>query len=492
MPLALCLVLSPALFAQTPNLEELANINFVADVRLFAVMSAINAGGFNYETAASMHPVRQRVRDKLKTLDPALLQRLHDFYIAHHAADTPQREIARYTSLALLLSNPPQFDVTLSLKEVPAEAREVIGFEQILPVFYQQAGLEQLWLEVGSDYAAEIEKYKPLVRQSIAQSQQYLRTEARVSLDRQILFMPDLMSAHGFANSRIVQNLYYLVVGPAEDPETNLRNVRHEYLHFLLDPIIEKNGLAIVQQREVLQLLSGRSDLLEKFANDLKLLNIESLIEAAQLRIEQPANANEQLTQKYAAGNVLVYHYYEQLQEFEKASMSFPEYLPSVIQAFDLRRELQRRDFLAAENERRREKREKEEQQIREQAERQGALERVSSLLEGKKYDEAERLLLAMREKNPSDPPVLFGLGQIELQRHNAAPAEIYFQGVIQHPKAPAWMVARSRLQLATVYLATERLPEARSLLQQLAQESGDIGGVQQEARKRLAGLPSH
>ncbi len=486
----LCITLALPALTQAQDLSGVVNINFVTDLRLFTLMSAINAGGFDYEGGASMHPVRRQVRQKLNSLDPLLLQRLHDFYVAHHVADNPQREMARYTSLALLLSDPPRFEITLPPKDIPVEVQEVLGFEQILPTFYQQSGLEQLWLEVRPQYLAEIEKYKPVARQSISQALQYLRTEARIVMDRQIFFIPDLMSSHGITNSRIVGNLYYLVVGPAETPEKNLRNIRHEYLHFLLDPLIEKNGMALIQQQEVLQLLNDRPELLAKFRKDLKLLNTESLIEAVQLRIDRPADVRGELAQQYADGNILVYHYYEKLQDFEKASVSFPEYLPSIIQAFDLKREQQRKEWYVAESETLRSQREEQSQQLKARTEWMRQLERANTLLQQKQFDEAEKALLAMKEQKPKDAAVLFGLGQIELRRQNADAAESYFKGVIVQGDAPAWMVAWSRLHLATVYMATDRVPEARAALQQVAGLSGDLKGARDEAKKRLASLP--
>ena len=486
--LFLSLLLSPLLAAQ--QLQDLVNIDFVADVRLFTVMSAINAGGFDYEAGPLMHPVRGRVRDKLKSLNPELARRLRDFYVAHHAPNTPQREIAGYTSLALLLSDPPRFEITLPPPDIPSDVREVIGFEQVLPPFYQEAGLEQLWSEVRPEYEAEIEKYKPVVLQSVLQSQQYLRTETRMALDRQILFMPDLMSAYGLSNSRIVKNLYYLIVGPADSPEKNLHNVRHEYLHFLLDPIMEKNGLAIVQQQEVLKLIEDRPEVLERFGKDLRLLNTESLIEAVQLRIEQPQDIQAQLSQLYVAGNVLIYHYYEQLEEFEKATISFPEYLPSVIQAFSLKREAARRERLSAERAAVRQKQEQEAQRARDQAERSDMLGQVGLLLQKKDHAAAERLLLALRGKKPDDPPVLFSLGQIELQKQNPAAAEAFLKKVIDHPAAPPWMGAWSRVYLARAYLMLDRLGDARDQLRQVTELSGDLRGAAEEAGKRLADLP--
>jgi hypothetical protein len=500
MPRALLILLLLCTQVYGQDLSGIVNINFVPDVRLFIVMAAINAGGFNYESAPSMHPVRLQVRQKLKLLDPFLLQRLHDFYIAHHTVDNPQQEIARYTSLALLLSDPPQLEINLPPKDIPPEVHDVQGFQQILPTFYHQADLQQLWAEVRPRYLAEIEQYKPVTRQSIVQVLQYLRTEARIVMDRQIFFIPDLMSAHGVSNSRIVGSLYYLVVGPAETPEKNLRNIRHEYLHFLLDPLIEKNGLAIVQQQEVLQLFKDRPELLAKYQKDLKLLNTESLIEAIQLRIDlvnqnrqRPVSSDsirEQLARHYDAGNILVYHYYEKLQDFERASASFPEYLAAIIQSLDMKRELQRKEWFVAEAEKLRQQHEVQSKQLQERIEWVRQLERANVLLQQKNFDEAEKVLLPMKERRPDEPAVLFGLGQIQIHRQNASAAESYFNAVIARPEAPAWMVAWSRLNLASVYRATDRLAEARVALQLVASSNEALRGARDEAKKRLADLP--
>lgn len=473
------------------DLQGIVNITFLTDARLFTVMSAINAGGFDYEPAGSMHPVRRQVRERLKSLDPALLRHVHDFYIAHHAAaETPQREIAHYTSLALLLTEPPALEISVPPKDLPTDVAAIVGFQQVLPVFYRQAGLDQLWLQARPYYLEEIERYKPIARQSILQALQYLRTEARIVLDRQILFMPDLMSAHGITNSRIVGNLYYLIVGPSEAAEKNARNIRHEYLHFLLDPIIEKNGAAIIQQQEVLQLLADRPDLFEKFRKDLKQLNTESLIEAIQLRIDPSPDVQQRLNEQYAAGNVLVYHYFERLQDFEKAAVSFPEFLPSIIQAFNLRKELQRKDWFVSEMEKQKQQRQQQLLAANERREWNAALEQVNAFLRQKNYSEAEKLLKDLKARRPGDPSVLFGLGQIELQKRNTTAAEAYYQAVLSQPQAPAWMAAWSRIHLATVYLVAERLEDARAQLRQVLQLSGDLRGAQEEAKKRLASLP--
>ncbi|MEE8587276.1 MAG: hypothetical protein V3T83_20745, partial [Acidobacteriota bacterium] len=53
---------------------RLANIEFKEDVRVFTVMAAINAAGFDYEAKGrQMSDVRRSVRQALKGLDSGLL-----------------------------------------------------------------------------------------------------------------------------------------------------------------------------------------------------------------------------------------------------------------------------------------------------------------------------------------------------------------------------------------------------------------------------------
>ena len=67
---ALCL---PA-FAQ--NLSVVID----SDMRLFTMMAALNAAGYDVELASQYHPVREAVRKFSQDVDPDLVARLKEFY----------------------------------------------------------------------------------------------------------------------------------------------------------------------------------------------------------------------------------------------------------------------------------------------------------------------------------------------------------------------------------------------------------------------------
>ena len=58
------------------------NVELRADIRLFTVMAALNAAGFDYENPnQEMSQVRQNLRADLKQLDPTIFEPLQTFWV---------------------------------------------------------------------------------------------------------------------------------------------------------------------------------------------------------------------------------------------------------------------------------------------------------------------------------------------------------------------------------------------------------------------------
>ena len=218
----------PALAPSQP-VEGLVHIRFVPDVRVFAVMSAINAAGFDLDAAdLSGAPVRSLVRQRMQDIDADLLARLRTFYQSKGDPGDPVNNQGSYISLALLLSGPPQFQLAIRADEIPAEAKAVIGFESLVAEIWQKGSLEQLWAEVRPAYLEEIDAYRPLIRDMIVQALGYARTGARISLDRMVNFIPDPLGGYGTVNARNVGETYIVVVGPSRTRTSSVRAIRHE------------------------------------------------------------------------------------------------------------------------------------------------------------------------------------------------------------------------------------------------------------------------
>ena len=98
----------PAPEDSRPELEDLVNITFKNDARVFAVMAALNAAGFDYERSGrTLSAERQAVRKHLEGIDADLVLRLQTYYKSHRRYRDEGRESADYISLALLLSDVP-------------------------------------------------------------------------------------------------------------------------------------------------------------------------------------------------------------------------------------------------------------------------------------------------------------------------------------------------------------------------------------------------
>src|SRR5215510_14735905 len=107
----LALLLAVSATAQTTN------VTIKPDLRLFTMMAALNAAGFDVEFGSEYHPVREMVRTYPKEVDPELIARLKTFYKARKGSQTDEAQLAKYISLAVNLTDAPAFK-TLTREEV--------------------------------------------------------------------------------------------------------------------------------------------------------------------------------------------------------------------------------------------------------------------------------------------------------------------------------------------------------------------------------------
>ena len=69
-------ILLVAALVAVPASAQTTNVTIQPDLRLFAMMAALNAAGFDVEFASQYHPVREAVRGYAKEVDADLLDRL--------------------------------------------------------------------------------------------------------------------------------------------------------------------------------------------------------------------------------------------------------------------------------------------------------------------------------------------------------------------------------------------------------------------------------
>ena len=71
--------------------------------------------------------------------DPALVQRIREFYSSHRPSGVDEDQLAKYISLAVVLTDPPAFKPVAREEALPDDARSVLGFVPLLQEFFRKS-----------------------------------------------------------------------------------------------------------------------------------------------------------------------------------------------------------------------------------------------------------------------------------------------------------------------------------------------------------------
>jgi tetratricopeptide (TPR) repeat protein len=333
------LVLSCLLLPSVARSQQAGSVNLDSNEQLFYVLAAINAAGYDsglgIETSDN---TRQEVRSLLSRRSAPVLGDLGKFYVTHQVADDPGATLGEYVSLALLLGPPPSFSFTVPESDLPPDAKGVKGLVPLLRRFYQEADLPDLWLRLRPRYENALEAYSDQVRGSIASTDAYLRFPSGAYLGRTYDIYLCLMAAPEQVQARIYGSNYYLVVSPSKQPK--VAEVRHQYLHFLLDPLAVKYG-AEIHQKEPLEAVARQAPSLgTDFKEDFSLLVTECLIRAVELRMDKPAQPDKKVTEFRASGLILVPYFYSVLNDYERQESSMSVFYKQMVLGIDPKAEL--------------------------------------------------------------------------------------------------------------------------------------------------------
>src|SRR5438876_8702950 len=114
-----------------------SGVIFQPDLRMFTMMAALNAAGFDVEFGSQYHPVRETVRKYAQGVDPDLIARLKAVYNSRKGSQTDEAQLAKYISLAVNVTDAPAFKPVLREEALPPDARGVIGFLDPMREFYE-------------------------------------------------------------------------------------------------------------------------------------------------------------------------------------------------------------------------------------------------------------------------------------------------------------------------------------------------------------------
>ena len=417
---------------------------------LFTLLTAINACGYDDELNASA-PLRTAVRAEVakatQTFDQAKEQTqiLCQFY-QEHLQREPSRTLAQYVSLAMFLDVPPGFQLKVKEADLPPDALQVAGIVPIIQRFYDVAGLHSIWERHQQTYAGLSTQYHEALSKVLFDTEIYLKLPSAGYLGHRFTVYLDPMGAPSQTNARNYGTDYYLVISPGVASTLKMEQIRHTYLHYLLDPLAMKYPASMDRLKPLLEQVK-KAPMDETFKNDVSLLVTESFIRAIEARINiqsKAAEAERQAAERQAAvrqatqqGYVLTPYFYDALVQFEKSPAGLRNAYSDLLAGIDLHKEQKR----AA--------------QVQFAAKADPELVRLSRPAQPKLLvsaeqrlsvgdtDSAKKLAQQALETKAEDPGrALFILAQVATMNRDMQGARSYFEqalGVAREPKVVAW-----------------------------------------------------
>jgi tetratricopeptide (TPR) repeat protein len=335
--LALTGLLSVALLPAQQAKQQAKESQLDGSETLFTVLAAINAAGYDANLDSNANsPVRKQVRDALAQKHLDSVEVLKKFMADHHQ-DDPEAELNQYISFALSLQGPPEFQYWMPPQEVPPDVRKLDGLNEIIARFYQEAGIEDLWKQSQPELDQAIEAYHSGVVKSVSQANAYLRNPTSGYRGRRFQVYVDLLGPPNQIQTRSYKDNYFVVVTPS--PEPQIDQVRHAYLHYLLDPLSLRYFEQWGRDKALADFAQSAPALDVAYKNDFMLLATECVIKAVESRLASGAKKQELANEALSQGFVITPALAEGLAVYEKQPESLRNYFPDLLGGIDLQHE---------------------------------------------------------------------------------------------------------------------------------------------------------
>jgi tetratricopeptide (TPR) repeat protein len=362
---------------KAPSLVDAAGptISLVSSEPVFLMAAALNACGYD-EGLEESAPVRKRVREEInqalaKSEDARGKRDKVCLFIAQHRMTGSVLDISQYISLALYLTPPPEIETAAELTEMPPDSTQVVEIVPLLKDFVAAVDLHGIWLAVHRIYDEEADRLHDPLSQMIVRTNLYLKMPASTYEGRRfVVVIEPLLSPHT-VNARIYGTDYVVVVSPVNG-QIRMSDVRHTYLHYVIEPLLYTRANAIDRMVPILKEIR-EAPLKFRYRSDTVPLTIECLIKAIEARtldtgvpeFKIPAGADRAEMPRYeherqvyqqkvdairwalvrhdmSQGFVLTQYYYEQLIEFEKDPASLKDTIGEMVYSMDVDQQVHR------------------------------------------------------------------------------------------------------------------------------------------------------
>lgn len=362
---------------KAPSLIDPAGptISLISSEPVFIMAAALNTCGYD-EGLEESGPIRKHVRDEMnqalaQSEDARTKRDALCLYIAQHRMTGSERDISQYISLALYLTPPPELELTADLTEMPPDSTQVAEIVPLLRSFAAAVDLHGIWLASHRSYDDEIDTLHDTLSQMIVSTNLYLKMPASTYEGRRFVVVIEPQLSPAMVNARIYGTDYVVVVSPVNG-KIPMANVRHTYLHYVIDSLLYARSNAIDHEQPILKEIHD-APLDFRFRSDTVALTIECLIKAIEARTMDtgipeykiPAGVDRSQLPRYEherelyqqqmdavkwaavghdmrQGYVLTQYFYEQLLQFEKDPASLKDTIGEMVYGMDVDQQIHR------------------------------------------------------------------------------------------------------------------------------------------------------
>jgi tetratricopeptide (TPR) repeat protein len=325
-----------ALLAQAQPQSQQGQLD--ASQALFTVLAAINAAGYDVDLDSNANsPVRKQIRDLIAAQHPDSVETLRKFFVTHRQQNQTNA-LNQYISFALTIDGPPDFQSRLKPEEIPLDVRPLAGLDQLIAAFYREANLEDLWKRSQPAFDQLIAAYHTPVSKALLEANAYVRNPTSGFRGRRFQIYVDLLGAPNQIQTRSYKDDYYVVVTPS--PEPQIDEIRHAYLHYLLDPLALRYFEQLSRLKGLADFAAPAPALDTAYKDDFVLFSTECLIKAVESRLAHgEANRQAWVDRALREGFVLTPALADGLATYEKQEESLRLYYLDLIGQIDLGRE---------------------------------------------------------------------------------------------------------------------------------------------------------
>ncbi len=493
MALLVLLLAGNRLFGQ--QVEGIAGVDFVADERIFDVMCAIHAAGYDYRLAQA-DPASPRAKI-LAQVDSAaagqeLLDQMREFFRRNNVEMNMLRQQSKYAALTLLLSPPPAFTFQEQESLPTSDVRALVPFASMVALYRARTNLYDVWSAWQPEILRFLDSLKRDFRSCIQGLYRFSRMSPSLRLSNRLVVIPDFVDAPNTFLTIQTGTRYFVFVSPAPEIQRYRKYFIHQYIHLVFDPLFDAGARKLDDNHDLASFLQGVPGYAH-LAAEPSLAVRESLYNAVGLMVMAGLGTPALDTERRGIirrDSPFLPYFEEKLKSFQSGSETLEEWLTALLKSPDAaamiasyRSPAPNADAPAGDR-------------PQPPAEDPGLaridkLLLVEGLLKEGKIAEAEAEVDRMVARDPGDAEAQFLRGLCLYARDRHADALAVFDRVLDLPSAPLWVRGWTLVRSGNCLLILDRKDEALKRYQEAASLGEGNRGASDAARTILDKLGS-